>query len=829
MSGFISLVYALEHVAMVANAQSAEPAILLTQPQAASPVAARPAVTITLPLTLDGRYVGDIPVNFAGEAVSFPGARLIELLKSDVTPATVDALTREANAGPLSPQSASVAGLQVRYDPALQELRVVTLLAARNRRQLNISPGQGSENTPTVVPENISLFLNGALSYSHILEAARGSSNAGRQPLSGSLELGGRLLGESGIAFITRHTYDEAAAHPFRRVESQLIYDMQDDLIRVTAGDLRYRGANLQALPRMAGLSVERFYGLEPSRVFRPAGQTTFDLERPSTVQIRLNGMVFQELYLNGGRYDLRDLPLNQGSNNIELVIRDDTGREQIISQNSFFDFDLLAAGETDFSGAAGVRSAAPNGIIKYSNDWLFSGFVRHGFSNSLTAAVDVQGDQSGGTFGVSTVWASPIGNWRLQATASERKAAGFGYAAGLGYSTTGQFGRNWRWSLRADGQYVDRNYTTIGDAEIVNGDEIERVARTRVSANAQISNARISVNLSGDYEKIQNEGTRTTALAGVNYSLNPSLAVGIFGRRVRAAGQSNTGLFAQVNWTPGRNRLARATYDTARREMELNYRYSPQPYVGTTGYEIGVRRSGDADTAELSGRIAHVGNRFEATAQHSILSTANFGSSERVQLSRATVASSLVLAGGNISFSRPIREAFAIVNRHATLAGRKISVDRTDNGVRAMTDAFGSAVIPDLPTYIRTSAYVDIEDLPPGYDLGSGQFTFKAPLYAGYAVEVGSAASVSLMGRVLNRAGEPIAFIAGTMSPKNQPGAAPIPVFTNRLGRLVGLGLTSGQYVLTLNTDPVFQKDVMIEADGGNLVDIGEIRVDQR
>src|SRR3546814_13333283 len=110
----------------------------------------------------------------------------------------------------------------------------------------------------------------------------------------------------------------------------------------------------------MAGLSVERFYGLEPTRVFRPIGQTTFDLERPSTVQVRVNGLVFQELYLNSGRYDLRDLPLNQGSNAIELVIRDDTGREQIISQNKFFDFDLLATGKTDFSAAAGVRSYPP-------------------------------------------------------------------------------------------------------------------------------------------------------------------------------------------------------------------------------------------------------------------------------------------------------------------------------------------------------------------------------------------------------------------------------------------------------------------------------------
>lgn len=831
MPGFASIAQALEPALLLVSGHP----VATTSPVVAPPPLNEPArpnnnttVSISLPVTLDGRYVGDIQVDFAGELVSFSSERLVQILQSDVTPNTTSALNASAIDGRLTPQAASVGGLRVQYDPSLQELKILTLLEARNRRILNTSPGEGVDTSATEVPEPVSLFLNAALSYSHIIESGSGS-NRGRQPLSGTLEFGGRLFGNDGIAFITRQAYDEAAIHPLRRIESQLIYDDVANLIRVTAGDLRIRGTNLQALPRMAGVSIERFYGLEPTRVFRPIGQTSFDLERPSTVQVRINGLVFQELYLNSGRYDLRDLPLSQGSNNIELVIRDDTGREQIISQNNFFDFDLLAPGETDFSAAAGVRSETRNGIIRYSDQWLFSGFIRHGFSDTLTAGVDAQADRNGGAGGASVVWASPIGTWRLQTSASQRDGFGFGYAASAGYSNSGRFGTDWRWSLRADAQYVGKKFATVGDIAFLNGNVIDRAARKRLSASAQINNARLAFNLSGDFENIEGEGTRTSALLGLNYTVNSTLAVGVFGRHTKASGQSDTGLFFQINWTPGRNRLARATYDTARREAELNYRYSPQPYVGSTGYEVGIRRSGELDTAELTGRVTHVSNRFEASAQHNILTTADFGSQERVQVSRVTVASSLVLAGGKVSISRPVREAFAIVTRHATIAGKKVLIDRTENGVRSETDALGAAVVPDLPTYIRTSTYVDVEDLPLGYDLGTGQFSFKAPLYAGYAVEVGSAASVTMFGKVLNRAGEPISFVAGTMALKDKPGVEPIPVFTNRAGRLVGIGLTPGVYMLTLKTDPVYQQEVVIGENGQNLVDIGEIRVDQR
>src|SRR3546814_16339347 len=123
---------------------------------------------------------------------------------------------------------------------------------------------------------------------------------------------------------------------------------------------------------------------------------------------------------------------------------------------------------------------------------------------------MDAQGDKKGVAVGASAIWASPIGTWRLQASGSERKGIGFGYAAGAGYSSTGYFGRDWRWSLRADAQYVDDKFATIGDIALLNGNTIDRAARTRISANAQINSARMSFNISGDYEKIPDEGTRT-------------------------------------------------------------------------------------------------------------------------------------------------------------------------------------------------------------------------------------------------------------------------------------------------------------------------------
>ncbi len=789
------------------------------------------AFEITLPVTLDERYLGDLSVKVEGDAISFDGNRLVEVLRSDLTPPAVEALIARIVDGRLTPKSATTQDILVEYNSSLQEIRVTTAVSARQRRVIDFRVSPSEDKSDLSKPSGFSAFLNAAASYQYVWENQVGGSKGetGRLPISGTLELGGRIAGEKGIAFISRHNFQEGRGRFLQRTETQLIYDRPQDLLRVTAGDLRYRGANFQSLPRLAGVTVERFFGLEPSRLFRPIGQTSFEIERPSTVDVRINGVVLRQLLLQSGRYDLRDFPLVQGANDVELVVRDDTGREQIISNRNFFDFNLLEPGLTDFSVTAGVRARNGGNGIRYSNDYALSAFVRRGLSNTLTAGADVQFDRQGVTGGVSAVWASPIGVFRVEGAGSKRNDIGSGFAADVGYSIAGRLNQNkWRWTAQINGQVQSRRFATLSDIVLPDIGELRPNAWS-VNGNFQLNNAKWNITASGQMDK--GRGTspdRKSALIGATYSLSPTLSVGTFGRYADNGTRKEKAAFLQLNWRLGKNQSVRASYDTGDREAQLNYRYSPSASVGATQADFSIKRDARNNDLNLTGSAFHTGNRFEATAQHDVFTTANF-SSDRVQTSRASVGTSLVFSGNKFAMSRPIREGFAIIYPHKSLKGKTIKVDPTDNGPRALSDALGPAVVPDISTYSRSSLYIEIVDLPAGYDLGAGQFSLKAPLYSAYNLQAGSAASVTLLGKVVRGPKkEPVVLMGGKLESLDGTYAEPISVFTNRSGRLAGTGLKPGKYRLTLFTDPAYVTEITIEDDGKNLVDIGELRIEE-
>jgi outer membrane usher protein len=786
-------------------------------------------IEISLPALLDERYLGDLTVMIDGEQVSFDGQRFVELLRSDLTPPALDLLSSRIANDRLTPQSATTQDVLVEYNASLQEIRITTVVSARQRRIINFRTSASEDKSQISAPANISAFLTASAAYQYVWETNAGGST-GRQPGSGTIDFGGRIGGDKGVAFISRQNYQEGRGKFLQRTETQLIYDRVEDLLRVTAGDLRYRGANFQGLPRLAGVTVERFFGLEPSRVFRPIGQTAFELERSSTVDVRINGVVVRQLLLTPGRYDLRDIPLVQGANDVELVIRDDTGREQVISNRNFFDFNLLEPGLSDFSFSAGVRARPSASGVRYSDAYAFSGFYRRGLSNTVTAGIDAQVDQQGVTGGASVVWAAPLGIIRLEAAGSQRDGIGSGFAVDAGYSVTGRFNNNnWRWTAQLNGQWQSNRFSTLSDIVLPSIGEL-RPTEYSVNASVQVSNARWNITASGEYDKGRGiSPTRTSGLLGATYSLTPQISLGAFARYADTGLRKEKGGFFQVTWRPGRNQNVRASYDTARQEALLGYRYSPTNNVGSTQADINIRRNALRDDFNLSGSLFHTGNRFEANLQHDVFTTADF-SSDRIQTTRASVSNSIVLVGGKLALARPIREGFAMLSPHKSLKGKTILADPTENGARAYSDGLGPAVVPDLSSYSRSSLYIDVIDLEPGYDLGSGQFGLKAPLYAGYKLTVGSGASVTMLGKVLvGPKLEPLILTGGKMESLADASAEPISVFTNRNGRLAGTGFKPGKYRLTLFTTPPYVTEIEIPENADNLFDVGELRIPEQ
>jgi outer membrane usher protein len=108
---------------------------------------------------------------------------------------------------------------------------------------------------------------------------------------------------------------------------------------------------------------------------------------------------------------------------------------------------------------------------------------------------------------------------------------------------------------------------------------------------------------------------------------------------------------------------------------------------------------------------------------------------------------------------------------------------------------------VPDLPAYARNTIPVDVNGLPVGYSLGSGALDVVAPYRAGYALEVGSASSVSAYGTLLTGDFAPLALLTGVAHLTDNP-LQQVAVFTNKAGRFAAEGLAPGKWVIEMATE---------------------------
>jgi len=800
-----------------------------------------PTFELAFPVLLDNLYLGDVSVLIKGDVKSFASDRLIALLKPELTQDILSSFESSAIDGRLTIGQIDVSGLIIEFNDQLQQIEINSGISAREVRVLTVDSQPVKTKTALEKPANFSLFITPSVTAEYAWNES-GGADKGLQDFLGTLDIGGRIGGETGIAFLSRQSYtigNNGNNSEILREETQLIYDNLGKLFRITAGDLRPRGASFQSIPGIGGVSIERFFELEPNRIFRPLAQTNFQLERPSTVEVRINGVTQREFFLQPGRYDLEDLPLVQGSNLVDLVIRDDTGREQVISDRNFFDFDLLEKGITDFSFAGGVKSRFNQNSIQYSDDPIVSAFARRGWSGSLTAGVDVQADAQGANGGGSLLWASPIGIWRLEGSASSRKSYGTGFAGDIGYRNSGYIGKNndWKWDLNADARYVGERFATVNDT-ILNQISTNTLTGTpdtsslqpiAATFNASIRLIEKRVSISGASSYSVGRGFRPDTysfIGGLNYALSSNLNAGIFGRFLDDGVRRETGASLQLTWRPSRNMDVTTRYDTARNEGNFRFRRSAPRAVGQLSYGLNAFGDFDSQNYNISADAFYTANRFETTARHNILRPTNSGSDYQ-QNSRLTVASSFVMADGTMGFGRPVRETFAILSPHSSLPKNQIYVDPTDDTVSAKTDFLGPAVAVDISPFSSRAIYVDVQNLPPGYDLGTGEFALRPPQFSGYNLTVGSGESFTLIGQVnIAGTGEPLVYMGGQLKSIDNPAAEPVLAFTNRNGRLAASGLKPGRYRLSLFTNPIYTQDIIVPDDGPNLLNIGRIDV---
>jgi outer membrane usher protein len=810
----------------VVFAQQAGPPPAELAAPAAPPAAAPAAQTfnLTLPLVFQGAYVGDLPVEASADGkVSVKVDRFIELLGERLSSDLISALKDAAGSNEYAPiEVFADTGVQVAYDASSLELRVTIPLELQGGQSVSALQQSelGAPSLATTAPEwfSASVTLTARQSYNH-----GPSGEDGFGPVRVAGDLAANFFGADGIYLFAEGQYVEGAVNAFQRGNVTAIYDDRDSAIRYAAGDVAPFASGFQGAPILGGLSIQRAYAeLQPFTNIRPSGLFSFTLDRASTVDVVVNGATIRTIKLEPGQYNLRDFPFFNGLNEVELYLVDDFGRRLLARFNQFFSAQLLDEGIFEFGITAGYPQLRdPDGEISYEEDNLtISGFARYGLIQDITVGANYQMDQDQSLYGAELAWASPIGTLAAIASWSKSDLYGEGHAYLFSYEFSAEsLAFLERPQINLEYQRTSEFFTVLGETTLSNPYDYE--ARGRFSAQMPYE---IGLGLSASYAH-----GRSIEPDELRYGVSLSRSIGFasltasFERQRREGEIDDDRYLITLTMPLGPSENVRGSYDSRNDLYSVEYSRFERNEVGDYGIRAQIQRDNDQITG--AGEVTYNANRFGVTLQHDIIT--NDGGDIISQVSSYEIATQVAIAGGKVGFGRPVGSRFALISGHETLEGRTVSVKEGQGRERpnAQTDFLGPALAPAGNAYVPNQVLVEVEDLPPGYDIGPGQYDFFPGPAAGYDITVGSDASRVVLGTLMGPDGKPAALLGGELHSLDDPDMKPLLVFTNSAGRFVAQGVAPGRYEAVLGPDGAIRFQFAVDEDQVGLVDLGTVQ----
>ncbi|WP_299329606.1 fimbria/pilus outer membrane usher protein [Parasphingopyxis sp.] len=775
-------------------------------------------IDIVVPIRQNGTPLGTIATRIDPDDRFFVP---INALSTALRPIAADELIARIDALPSADGYASFVqlrslGISIDYDPSISEIRVMLPREGTATAEISLTETRADRIGSFEEPAGFSGFINirGAMGYD-----AAGAGEGFVDPFfdfETALRFGGFVLENDFAADLSG-----GDSGGFRRLFSRLVYDIPTANMRLSAGDLIPSSANFLPPPDIFGFGVERQDGLfNPQRNLRTQSFQSFSLQETSTVEVIVNGSEVRRIQLEPGNYRLSDFPLGIGANDVQVVVTDNFGRREIANFSRFFNFSVLAPGETEYGFYAGFQNDF--GTLSRSYDWdrpTVSAFFRRGMSDILTLGAGFQADDRTQAGSIETALGTRAGLFVAEAAISRDDVNGTGFAGRFLYqlpSPATARGIFAGFGLSVD--YTSSKYTNVGRF-VANRNLVSIQASTTLALRIT---DRDFLSLNGNYSRFR-AGIADTYEVSARYSRrigrSTVLAIGAGYGRSRFGGEEPI-FRVTLSRRFGRRGFGSAAYNTIDDRLRLNYNHAGGRGTGA----INVAASADIgdDTTTGGGSVFYLANNAELSVTHS---TAYEFDSNDIATSRTTaqIGTSLMFADGSFTVGRPVRDSFAIVRGHPTLEGAPVYIDRTDEGYFSRSNFLGGASTPELGSYVERTITVDVPDAPIGYDLGAASFRLLPPYKSGYNLVIGSDFTITAIGTLLNN-GAPVALATGVAELIDEPDAPTISLFTNRVGRFAASGLKPGRWIITLATEPPLVYELDIPAEEGNLIRTGEL-----
>jgi outer membrane usher protein len=768
-------------------------------------------IPIQGPLKLEGQYLGDLSgaVDGQGKGV-VDAARLLDLLKPLLSADSLAQLeARIAGAEQIDMEDLRSAAFSIDFDPFALSFNAYLDPGGRARRA--VSFGQTETINPAAFdqPSRFAAGANIAVGQSFSHAADRFA------PMQGGVDAFATWGGFGGVTLTTGADYDGASEEKWHRRETRLSKDFFSSAIRLTAGEFSPPVESFQGSRRFLGVSAARAYStIRPFQNVRPSGRREFTLDRDSTVEVEVNGVVVDRLRLGPGPYSLSDFPYAQGPNTVRLIVEDDAGRNEIAVFDLFGGAALLDTGVVDFGVSAGVLEEG--GEFEYGSSPAISAFYRRGMSDVVTAGANAQYYDGRTQAGALVSWGAPFGQLQLSGAASHNAHSGRS-----GVATAIDFLHQTVLLDEVDTRFIATLQTASRHFQSAFAAVPQNREQWRAAVQGVFRYRQYSLNLGTAYSKGRDtqadvsEWTLAAARSFERFSLNLSLGQRVYSDNQRT--ENRIGLSLTTRF--GGRWSGSARYDNQTELREVSFTRSPNGRLDDVSGSLRIAE--DRSQSAIAGDVRYVNNRFDAQ----ILSNrfvANTPGGRTTQESIWRFNTFLGYADGTAAIGRQSIEGFVIASRHPSL--RNSSLALTDGGGQAVARAgwFGPALAPINRAYGVNRFVVAVDPLPSGYDIGTGVLSTFPSYGSGYHMVVGSDASRTVIGVLVGPAG-PMPLVSGTIEALDARAAKePKLFFTNRGGRFVGDGMAPGRYRITVQGVAI--GEFVVPEDQEGVVNVGEI-----
>jgi outer membrane usher protein len=832
-----------------------------------------PPVPLNVEVTLlvDGKSYGSLWLLFNKEQkrYTFPVEPVLNALQGLVRPDLFAKLQRRAEMQTrFTVDDLIESGFPTTLNTSVFELSTGVPAQLLGTKALSLAPKPVDPSTvPVVEPAALSAFLNARfmqrISYAQYNPSPYDSNEYGkrtvearnkepRQPaianMDGAVNLKGWVLEGKGIV----REKPELNAFEFSRQEIRMVHDWPRQSLRLTAGDLTFPTSGFQSFMKLGGIGLSRDFSLQPHLIAYPVKDFEFYLANPAEVKIYINGALKGTFRLDPGPHDLTGFPVTAGESEVEVHITDYTGQTQVLNFSFIHEASLLAEGRSSFSFNVGLPSrdtytyarleneTEAQEILNYEYDMghpaMFLDYKR-GVTDQFTLEGYSQALDTAGMVGINSLLALRIGKIAADAAGSFRQGD-LDWAGKLEYTYIPKLSaKSSPTSWRFMGQYLGKDFYRQGQDPSLLG----------------------SLTFAGSFQK---SASIATANLGLSYSLRPD-----------SADFYNAFLSVRKNWKQGisadmslKNTFDRQKLTNTSVSVSLNYFfYRDQHSIGASQRVENHRNvHGEplpAPDWDYTTDLAWDYNSSAPFPQNpSAKAIASFGPAANdynaeiewkgnqgiagIQARRnepktysiinnyvdLNLQSTLVFADWNVALSRPVANSFLLVKGIENEEACDILVNPGEIGYDAKSTEWLPGVAPLISSYYLKKIHLEVVDPPFGSEEERTDFTIYPGYKSGYALYMGTKASVIALGTLLLGPGEPAVYQTFTATAMDGKPQDPVSGFTNAAGKFQLSRLQPGRYKIEMEVAGKPYSLVMkLPKDASGILSVGPLTLEPK